>query len=522
MRMRIPLVIFLHFYQPPTQLDDILERIVFESYRPVLSAFLKNGKAHATFNFPAGLAKLLTKAGFGDVVDNIRQLVARGQVELTGTAAYHAFLPLLPTNEIKRQILLNEEGLTRFFGRTARIGFFPPELTFSNKLAREVNNLGFKWMAIPMISLGDKIPEFRTLYKLYGANLYLFPRHKWASAVILSGQVRTRKSFLEWLKNEKPVGFILTIMDAETFGHHRPGLENLLEELIQGREFETLKVSDLFGQLTEIEEVKPREACWSNEEQDFWLDKERKIVTNHPFLLWKDPQNPIHSSQWKLTRLAIKTVNGKSETVSQKKWQRARSLLDEALSSDQYWWASGKPWWSLEMVEVGAYNLVKVIYTATKPGSKARIAADNLYKRILDQAFFWQRSGFIRRQHRQAAGNWINVPFKIRAPVEWYNQIILEFEDEMKKAARNLEFEKAIKWRDAIYKLNTGSDVFDVLHVVDELQAIRKIPSLKPLLLQENSEISKFAKRYFQKLAPQEVEEGKRRLRQQSQGNLQK
>jgi len=91
-------------------------------------------------------------------------------------------------------------------------------------------------------------------------------------------------------------------------------------------------------------------------------------------------------------------------------------------------------------------------------------------------------------------------PFNKRAPAEWYNQIILEFEDEMTRAATKREFEKAIKWRDALIKLKNGTDIYDVLHVVDELWAARNIPQLKPFVEHKPEELSEFSRDYFRPL----------------------
>jgi hypothetical protein len=88
-------------------------------------------------------------------------------------------------------------------------------------------------------------------------------------------------------------------------------------------------------------------------------------------------------------------------------------------------------------------------------------------------------------------------PFMKRAPAEWYNQIILEFEDEMNKAAQRKDFEKAIKWRDALIKLRNQTDMYDILHVVDELWSARRIPSVKPYLEHKPEELSEFIKPYL-------------------------
>ena len=70
-------------------------------------------------------------------------------------------------------------------------------------------------------------------------------------------------------------------------------------------------------------------------------------------------------------------------------------------------------------------------------------------------------------------------------------------EDEMKKAVKKREFEKAIKWRDALIKLDQGTDMYDVLHVVDELWSARHIPEIKPFLEHDWGEFSEFAKGRF-------------------------
>ena len=149
------------------------------------------------------------------------------------------------------------------------------------------------------------------------------------------------------------------------------------------------------------------------------------------------------------------------------------------------------------MIEAGAYELKKLVETVQGTSKEEKMRAEEYYHQILELAFEWQRTGKIRQAHREAQGAWKNIPFSERAPAEWYNQIILEFEDEMKKASQNLEFEKAIKWRDAVIKLKEGTDIYDVLHVVDELYTMRKIPSVKPFLEHKEKEFSEFAKQHF-------------------------
>jgi hypothetical protein len=226
------------------------------------------------------------------------------------------------------------------------------------------------------------------------------------------------------------------------------------------------------------------------------LDREsNKPTTAKSFILWKDPENPIHKLQWDFVDYVSNLVNSyKNKTDSA--WISAREKLDIAIASDQFWWASIKPWWSLEMVEQGAYLLKDVVITLNV-GKEQELVAESYYREIIDHAFEWQRSGYIRNKHLENSSTYLKEPFNTRAPSEWYNQIILEFEDEMKKSAEKRDFEKAIKWRDAVIKLKRGTDIYDVLHVVDELWSARTIPSVKPFLEHNWEEFSTFAKDTF-------------------------
>jgi hypothetical protein len=201
----------------------------------------------------------------------------------------------------------------------------------------------------------------------------------------------------------------------------------------------------------------------------------------------------------------------KYEKKGGSKYEEARVEMDKAIASDQFWWASVKPWWSLEMIEVGAYDLKDVV-VKLGASNKELAKAEDYYRKILDQAFEWQRSGVIRQKHLENSSTFMKDPFKKRTPSEWYNQIILEFTDEMEKAAKKREFEKAVKWRDAVLKLEQGTDIYDVLHVVDELWSARQIPSVKPFLEHNWDELSEFAKNHLEDAAnKEEFKEWKRR-----------
>ena len=146
--------------------------------------------------------------------------------------------------------------------------------------------------------------------------------------------------------------------------------------------------------------------------------------------------------------------------------------MDKALHSCQFWWASGKPWWSLEMIESGAYKVLEVAKMLNLSKSDLKKAED-YYQKIVLKAFEWQRTGYIRKLALEMQKQ-IKIPFKERTIKEGKPEVYHAFLDmmksEMEKAAKNQEFEKAILWRDAIIKIEEENDIYDAIHATNLLR----------------------------------------------------
>jgi hypothetical protein len=503
------IITHLHFYQPHNQQEDILHRIVNESYRPLISGLLDISRTKLVVNISGVLTRLLMERGYEDVVQGMIKMYEQGKLEFTGSAMYHALLPLLPKEEVVRQISQNDIINKEYFGKDVYnpVGFFSPEMAVNNDLIKIISEEGYKWIGVPKLSHPGGEPEYFTLYRDKETGMKLFFRNKRVSALILSAVEHTAEGVVRETQDlhDKDKYWYLA-MDAETFGHHRVGHEKLLFDIVQNDFFEPV----FAGEMTEnkqnlpVQDVTIRPSTWTNEEQDFWLDDERtQRTSSKSFILWNDPSNPIHKVQRELTNYVIRLVND-YDRKDGKEWKEARKKLDPAISSDQYWWASAKPWWSLEMIEQGAYDLKNVIETLYDKDSKEVRKVNEYYRKILDIAFKWQREGTIRKKHVEASGTYLKKPFKERTPAGWFNVIIVDLEAEMLSAAEEKNYEKAIKWRDAIYKIEQGSDIYDILHVVDEFWSGRKIMFNKPLNEKSWDELSDFIKGYLKDIKTEE------------------
>lgn len=445
---------FLHIYQPPTQKSYWINRITEECYRPLFAGFVDRPNLQATFNINSVLIELLDSHGHQDVIDNIRTLLEREQIELTASAKYHAMLPFLPDYEVRRQIDLNNRSHQKYFGDAYKPrGFFPPEMAFSPELAKIVADEGYEWIIVDELSYPhDELPvDFTTRYNVEGLDDFgIYFRERETSWTILSGQIGTaellQKSLGDRLDQD---GYLLTAMDGETFGHHRPGMELLLFNVADSKEMPSRKVSDLEDNIEPVRSVKPQASTWALMRKD--------LERNAPFSRWQDPDNEIHQMQWKLTNMAIDAYKDKHS----KQKDLVEDELDQSLHSDQYWWASARPWWSIEMIELGAKELYDAI-CASDVDQKTKDEARELYHDIVFTAFDWQREGKVDELAKAEDEEFTrNTDAQLpQLPRDEVDKIVERLKEEMKIASDKERFERAKQIRDRIkYIKELAADV---------------------------------------------------------------
>jgi len=383
-----------------------LEKITRQSYIKIVEILKKNSRAQLTLNICASLTEQLGK-DFPKIIVEIKNLAKAGQIEFTATAAYHPLLSKLPKSEMIRQIKLNSEINKKYFGREfAPTGFFPPEMAYSAKLGDVLEELGFSWVILEEYAYPGEFISREKIFKRKGKKLFVFFRERDLSLKIAYAAINTIAKLEKYLGRQlgKP-GYLITAMDGETFGHHQKGLEKFLADLYKFPKLTSVKISNLsqIAKLSQIEEVEPMLSTWGITETDC----RNGIV----YPRWDLPDNPLHKLQWKLTNLAIKSVNspsassgsaepfglelrverltvkdpgprGRQKTVNSQQFKKARNLLDKALHSDQYWWASHNPYWHYKMVVKGADMLAAVVKVSPTASKQDKIEAGLLREKI--------------------------------------------------------------------------------------------------------------------------------------------
>ncbi len=475
---------FLHFYQPANQQRDILESVVNQCYRPLLQGLLTKGKARLTINISGSLLELLDKYQFHDVVDILGDLYKCKKIEITSTACYHAFLPLMSEEEVLRQIELNENMVKKYVSQDVVFdGFFPPEMAIDKKLINLICKKGYKYVLVDGIAYKSDIIDLdlvngrkQFIYNpvntgLNENSIVVFFRDRKPSNIIMGGIERNSRNICNLLSEYSSREYLITAMDGETFGHHRPGLESALLSIYDyntdryDTDIQYCTLSDLLEINLEREVVDLQASTWASSVKD--------IEQGIQFISWNDPSNVIHQYQWELVDLMLRVVNSLVDQPNL--YGVARSKADKAVASDQFFWASAKPWWSVEMIESGAYQCLEIIESAGDTFVKERSQAQYLYRKIVSTAFDWQRSGKIREMNRER-NIAQRIPFKSRTleagGVEpaIYKAFIDLLKKQEKKAASAGEYEKAILWRDAVYKIETKNDIYDAIHAIDLLR----------------------------------------------------
>ena len=460
---------FLHIYQPADQQPDILEAIVAQSYRPIFTHLRDNQNVRLTLNVTGALLELFDKYGHKDIIELLRDLYTSGRVEFTGSAKYHAFLPFLSADEMKRQISANTETMKRYLGESFKPkGFFPPEMAYKRDIVPIIESLGFEWIILDEIACTGTPGEvdYTKIYKIKDSKLDVYFRERRLSNLIMSAIVRSPETLEQAMKDDIKSGrYLVTAMDGETFGHHRPGLENMLFDIFKDTNFDFITISEISNFYKGRVEIEPVVSTWASSKED--------IDRGVQFLSWSDPENTIHRWQWELVDLVLKQVYALDKKNAL--YDRVRAQMDRALSSDHFWWASAKPWWSVEMIEDGAYRLLDTLRMIPDVKKDILDKAAVLYEHIISTAFNWQRTGRIREM-MQEQRSILRIPFADRtlgrggAEEGVYHAFIDMLKGLEKQAAEKGEYEKAILWRDSIYKLENKLDIYDTVNAIDLLR----------------------------------------------------
>ena len=380
---------FLHLYQPANLETFKIKEALDKSYWRIIRLLEEHPDLHFTLNISGCLVERLVFEKELEFIRRLRRLVGRGQVELTGSAAYHAFLPLLPAGEIIKQIKENEAILKKYFGKNLKLrGFFFPEMAYSAPVARIVKKLGYHWTILDEISFSGRSrlqPNPNCLYLDKASGLQIIFRHRRLSSAYVPDQLNKILLAKPVPRQAKITGsdkIIITATDSELYGLRHQDQSAELEKIVKRPDLKTETLSWLIEQIAKLESKKIKVFPAS------WETSSAEIKLSQPYQLWHNKSNRIQTGLWQLAQLEL-VLGEKFKNDKNKYWYRWH--LVRGLASCTFWWASGRDFsavfgpraWSPDDIERGLEDLIRAGRSLADPRSRAgKQRAEKIYLKI--------------------------------------------------------------------------------------------------------------------------------------------
>lgn len=374
----------MHLYQPPGQEADIFHQVARESYFEIAKFFDRFDRLNLTMNLSGSLLEQFVYYQYDSLLEDFRRAFEAGELELVGSAMYHPILPLLPAEEIERQILLDDKIKRGIFGdRYQRQGFYFPEMAYSRKAADVLERLGFQWMILDEISGIGRLSGVDTgkVYRLSGSDLRIIFRDRVLSSSFVP-------EMLMDVSEDTPGGRnIITATDGELYGHHHRDFYEKTREVADDKSIRSWKASEfieMFGK-GDLPEIEPVPSSWESHDEEL----ERDVA--YPF--WRDPDNEIQSRLWEFADFVLETVEGDKRDSN---YAIARAFADKGISSCHFWAASGKESpvfheliWNPDAVERGNAFLIRAVRSLQDLPSARRLEGERMFRQISE--LIWDR-----------------------------------------------------------------------------------------------------------------------------------
>lgn len=348
---------FLHLYQPGNIEAEKIIEATKQSYARIIRALEEHPDIKFTLNI-AGCLLLRWDEEFhyDELILRIKKLIQQGQIELVGSAAYHALLPLVSIDEAEKQILENEIILKKYFGEDLKLrGFFFPEMAYGHKVGKLVKKLGYEWAIVDEISFNGRLNQvdYEKRYIDAQNNLELVFRQREVSETYVPETLRL-------MLDEKKVNVAVTGSDAELYGLHYTDHTAEFEKLLKAEGLKTLTISKYLEEKSNFVKVRAVDASWQSSEVE--------LKNKQPYILWKDKENEAHKKLWRFVKF-VEDINKKNSDNPEIKW--ARWHFVRGLASCVFWWASGKDFskvfgpvaWNPDEIEKGINELVRSVRT---------------------------------------------------------------------------------------------------------------------------------------------------------------
>lgn len=270
----------------------IFEKVANKSYRPMNKLVLKLLKEQPKFKVSYSLSGVFLEQAqmwAPDLIEDFRQMVQTGKVELLAETYYHSLAYFFNQDEFEAQVIKHTTLMEDLFGVTPK-AFRGTELTYDNNLGKWAQNNGFNtvlaegwdknlgWRSPNYVY---KAPETNTSlllrnYKLSDDIAFRFSNTNWYEFPL------TAEKYINWANQALDDRDVLSLfMDYETFGEHHwkeTGIFKFFEKFVIGwcqlPRHGFLTVSEATTEYQPVDDIDvPQAISWADSKRDLsaWL-----------------------------------------------------------------------------------------------------------------------------------------------------------------------------------------------------------------------------------------------------------
>ena len=154
---------------------DEIPKVIEQSYIPVLEILLDIPNIEVVLNF-TGVTLEILNSEYPEVIDLLKEGIEKGKFELTGCGYSHPIFPLLPIEDMHKQIEFNLNVLEKTLNYTPK-GFWLPELAYDPIIPKILKDHGFIYTFIDeeLYKLSSPLLNDSNLYNTdyYSATHYI-------------------------------------------------------------------------------------------------------------------------------------------------------------------------------------------------------------------------------------------------------------------------------------------------------------------------------------------------------------
>ncbi len=216
------LLLCLHNHQPVGNFDFVLDEASRNAYRPFLETLSRFPGIKVTLHFSGFLLRWIAENQPG-VFGLLKELAARGQVEILGGGMYEPVLALLPERDRQGQLREMSDAVGRHFGRRPR-GIWLAERVWEPDVTATLAAAGVEYLPLDdyhFLRAGLSLEELDGVYltEVNGASVRLFPGSELLRYLVPFGGVDQALEAVDRLTSrDVPYPAAIFADDGEKFG----------------------------------------------------------------------------------------------------------------------------------------------------------------------------------------------------------------------------------------------------------------------------------------------------------------